>query len=67
MIRLDSVVRRHLLRYRLHGSKVIAHPRKTGKLCGRGRARYRAALNFSYISGSSRNRVEDTSYRRGGY
>ena len=34
MIRLENVVRRHLLRYRLHGSKVIAHPRKTGKRRG---------------------------------
>jgi hypothetical protein len=31
MIRLESVVSRHLLRCRLHGWKVIAHPRKTGK------------------------------------
>jgi hypothetical protein len=34
MIRPESVVGRHLLRCRLHGSKVIAHPRKTGKRCG---------------------------------
>jgi hypothetical protein len=34
MIRLDNVVGRYLLRCRLHGSKVIAHPRKTGKRCG---------------------------------
>jgi hypothetical protein len=34
MIRLESVVGRYLLRCRLHGSKVIAHPRKTGKRCG---------------------------------
>ncbi len=31
MIRLENVVGRHLLRCGLHGSKVIAHPRKTGK------------------------------------
>jgi hypothetical protein len=37
MIRLENVVGRHLLRRRLHGSKVIAHPRKTGKRWG-GRA-----------------------------
>ena len=34
MIRLASVVGRHLFRCGLHGSKVIAHPRKTGKRCG---------------------------------
>jgi len=33
MIRLASVVDRHLLRGGLHGWKVIAHPRKTGKRC----------------------------------
>ena len=34
MIRLNNVVGRHLLRCRLHGSKVIAHPRRTGKRWG---------------------------------
>lgn len=34
MIRLGSLVRRRLVRYRLHGSKVIAHPLPTGKRDG---------------------------------
>jgi hypothetical protein len=52
MIWLENVVRRHPLRYRLHGSKVIAHPRKTGKLCGCGSE---LLLVFLYIPGSSLN------------
>jgi hypothetical protein len=34
MIRLESVVGRHLFHCGLHGSKVIAHPLKTGKRRG---------------------------------
>ena len=34
MIRVGSAVGWHLLGCGLHGSKVIAHPRKTGKRCG---------------------------------